>query len=115
MSFERDSDDASFDLDREADTLPGHYAEITITGHLPDPDKTPTPTRDIHFVDFKDGRSSVGVTHGPTDPSRVWVVIESEHAYLHLSMEEGTARSLAGGVSAVLETFRDVRSLIRTR
>jgi hypothetical protein len=103
-------------LPDEDDTLPP-YDEITQT----DPDCHRPPTspiprrRDVHVLDFKDGRSAATVTHGPLDPSRLWVTIENQEAYLQLSFEEGIARKLLERLLVVLATFGEVRSALDHR
>lgn len=100
--------------DADEDTLPIDYVEITITEPDveadPADDQTPVSARDVYVLDFKDGQSSVVVTHGPIDPSRVWIAFQNRDAYLHLSFEEGVIRNLAAGLRLILATFHQVRS-----
>ena len=118
MTLEREPHEAS--PEEEEDTLPQDYAEITVTepevtSELGDDEKTPIPARDVRILDFKDGHGSLSVTHGPIDPSRVWIAFQNREAYLHLSFEEGLVRRLAEGLRLVLETFHEVRSAIHQR
>lgn len=71
---------------------------------------TQVSTRDVCFLDFKDGQTGVAVTHGPIDPSRIWITLRSGQAVLRVSVEEGVGRSIAEGLARVLPTFRAVRS-----
>ena len=72
------------------------------------------PLREVRVLDFKDGRSRVDVSHGPDDPSRVWLSIENDSAYVSLSVEEGIARQIWDALGTVLARFREVRSTLRT-
>jgi hypothetical protein len=103
-------------LPDENDTLPPDE-EITLTDpDLHRPPTSPIPRRrDVHVLDFKDGRSAATVTHGPLDPSRLWVTIENQEAYLQLSFEEGIARKILERLLVVLETFGEVRSALNNR
>ncbi len=119
MTFERDPGRPRPD---DEDTLPQPYAEITITEPELTPtfdddeeEKTPGSTIDVRILDFKDGHSSVSVSHGPVDPSRVWIAFQNRNAYLHLSFEEGIVRKLADGLRTVLATFQQVRCAINER
>jgi hypothetical protein len=71
------------------------------------------PSREVCNLDFKDGRTRVTVTHGPLDPSRIWITLRSEHASVQVSIEEGVGRQIAQGLASVLPTFRSVRSRVR--
>ena len=88
-------------------------------GTMPDTrvqDLTPAEcdcSRDIQIRDFRDVNSSVTVAHGPSDPSRVWLSLNSGDTSILLSVEEGTARRLSDGLIDVLARFSKVRSSIR--
>ena len=71
------------------------------------------PRRELCFLDFKDGRTGVAVTHGPIDPSRIWITLRSGDAVLRISFEEDVGRQIAAGLASVLPTFRAVRSDLR--
>jgi len=71
------------------------------------------PTREIRFLDFKDGQTSVAVANGPVDPSRICITLRSDHAVLQVSVEESVGRAILEGLAGVLPTFRAVRSRIR--
>jgi hypothetical protein len=68
--------------------------------------------REVRVLDFKDGRSSVRVAHGPGDPSRVWLMFENQDFAVHLSVEEGIGRELERALSDVMARFRTVRCTI---
>src|SRR6266404_6642982 len=68
--------------------------------------------RDVRVLDFKDGRSSVRVAHGPGDPSRVWLMFENQEFAVHLSVEEGIARQLEQTLHEVMARFRQVRGAV---
>jgi hypothetical protein len=70
--------------------------------------------REVHILDFKDGRSEVTVAHSPNDPSRVWLSLENDRTSISLSVEEGIARRLCESLGDVLKRFRDVRSAVQT-
>jgi hypothetical protein len=68
--------------------------------------------REVRVLDFKDGRSSVRVAHGPGDPSRVWLMFENQEFAVHLSVEEGIARQLEQTLHEVMARFRQVRGTV---
>jgi hypothetical protein len=68
--------------------------------------------REVRVLDFKDGRSSVRVAHGPGDPSRVWLMFENQEFAVHLSVEEGIARQLERTLHDVMARFRQVRGTV---
>ena len=70
------------------------------------------PGREVRVLDFKDGRSTVRVAHGPGDPSRVWLMFENQEFAVHLSVEEGIARQLVQTLHEVMARFRDVRGTV---
>jgi hypothetical protein len=70
------------------------------------------PRREVRVLDFKDGRSSVRVAHGPGDPSRVWLMFENQDFAIHLSVEEGIGRELERALRDVIARFRAVRCTI---
>ena len=72
------------------------------------------PLREVHVLDFKDGRSEVNVSHSPNDPSRVWLSLENDKTSINLSVEEGIARRLWEALGDVLARFRDVRAAFHT-
>jgi hypothetical protein len=85
---------------------------------LPEPGPTPgsadrRPVRQACVVDFKSHETKVSITHGPADPSRIWIAVESPKAALHVTVEEEVGREIAEGLSRALSTFRAVRSRIR--
>jgi hypothetical protein len=93
--------DSEADLDE--DTLP----EIEFPDE-PDDDRH-APARDVRIADFKDVHSQVTVSHGPRDPSRVWLMFESDDAVIHLSVEEGIARQVFERLAEILPRFHEVR------
>jgi hypothetical protein len=70
------------------------------------------PRHEVRVLDFKDGRSSVRVAHGPGDPSRVWLIFENQEFAVHLSVEEGIARQLEQTLHEVMVRFRQVRGTV---
>ena len=70
------------------------------------------PRHEVRVLDFKDGRSSVRVAHGPGDPSRVWLMFENQEFAVHLSVEEGIARQLEQTLHEVMARFRQVRGTV---
>jgi hypothetical protein len=66
----------------------------------------------VRVLDFKDGRTSVSVSQRLSDPSRVWIALDAPAAAVHVSVEEGVARSLLKHLDEILDTFRSVRSRI---
>jgi hypothetical protein len=70
------------------------------------------PRREVRVLDFKDGRSSVRVAHGPGDPSRVWLMFENQEFAVHISVEEGIARQLEQTLHEVMARFRAVRGTV---
>lgn len=91
--------DSKPDLDE--DTLP----ELRFDD--PEEQGTQAPGRDVRIVDFKDVRTEVSVSHGPADPSRVWLMFENQDSIIHISIEEGIARRLFEWLGGVLARFRD--------
>jgi hypothetical protein len=83
---------------------------------LPEPEPAPRghtgrrPSRQACVLDFKSHDTTVRINHGPADPSRIWVVLESPTAALHVSVEEKVGRDLAAGLTRALSTFQAVRS-----
>lgn len=84
---------------------------------LPEPVPTPSghagdrsPLRQSCVLDFKSHHTTVSISHGPTDPSRIWIKVESPTAALHVSVEEKVGRDLAEGLTSALSTFQAVRS-----
>lgn len=67
MSVDSECDTAEW-LDE--DTVPGGRGGTT-------PAAVAASAREVRVLDFKDGRSQVTVSHGPTDPSRVWVALDN--------------------------------------
>ena len=95
--------------------LDDDFAEETLTDYevtTKAPADQPSQ-REICFLDFKDGRTDVTVTHGPVDPSRIWLTLRSGDAVLQVTVEEQVARKIADGLGAVLPTFRAVRADLR--
>ena len=70
------------------------------------------PRREVRVLDFRDGRSSVRVAHGPGDPSRVWLMFENQDFAVHLSVEEGIGRELERALREVMAHFRAVRCTV---
>ena len=70
-------------------------------------------SRDIQLRDFKDIGTTVTVAHGPSNPSRVWLSLNSGETSILLSVEEGTARRLSDGLIDALARFSKVRSAVR--
>ena len=70
-------------------------------------------SRDVHFLDFKDGTTDVAIAHGPVDPSRICITLRSGDSIMQVSVEEGIGREIAQGLADVLRTFREVRSRLR--
>lgn len=68
---------------------------------------------EVCFLDFKQGRTIVAVTHGPEDPSRICIALRSASAIMQVTVEEGVGRQVAEGLADVLRTFRAVRSRLR--
>ena len=91
------------------------FAEETLSENdAPAPRRdTRPPSRKVRILDFKDGRTGVAVTHGPVDPSRIWITLRSGQAVLQLSIEEGVGRKIADGLTTLLPSFRAVRSRLR--
>jgi hypothetical protein len=67
------------------------------------------PGRDVRLFDFKDGPTTIAVSHGPLDPSRIWLSLRTDTTILSLSIEEGNAQQIASGLADVLKTFKAVR------
>lgn len=86
---------------------------------LPEPEPAPhdhggrRPLRQVCVLDFKSHDTTVSVSHGPADPSRIWIVLESATATLHVSVEEKVGRDLAAGLARALSTYQAVRSGLR--
>jgi len=83
---------------------------------LPEPEPSPrsqvdrSTLRQTCVLDFKSHHTTVTITHGPIDPSRIWIAVESPTAALHVSVEEKVGRALAEGLTRALSTFQAVRS-----
>lgn len=101
------SRDIGSEPDLSEDTLP----EICVDDRADD-GRPRAPAREVRCIDFKDIYSQVDVSHGPTDPSRVWLMFESPEAVIHLSLEEGIARRLFERLGEILPRFREVRSRV---
>ena len=86
---------------------------------LPEPEPAPSshadrrPLRQACVLDFKSHDTTVSVNHGPADPSRIWIVLESPTARLHVSVEETVGRDIADGLARALSTYQAVRSGLR--
>ena len=86
---------------------------------LPEPEPTPPghadrrPLRQACVLDFKSHDTTVSVNHGPADPSRIWIVLESPTATLHVSVEEKVGRDIAAGLARARSTYQAVRSGLR--
>ena len=65
--------------------------------------------RNVQLFDFKDGPTTIAVSHGPLDPSRVWLSLRTDTTIVSLSIEEGIAQQIATGLADVLRTFKAVR------
>ena len=65
--------------------------------------------RDVRIFDFKDGPTAIAVTHGPRDPSRIWLSLRTDTTVVSLSIEEGIAQKIAAELADVLRTFKAVR------
>ena len=67
------------------------------------------PARDVQLFDFKDGSTTTAVSHGPRDPSRIWLSLRTDTTIVSLSIEEGIAQQIATGLADVLRNFKAVR------
>ena len=67
------------------------------------------PARDVQLFDFKDGPTTTAVSHGPRDPSRIWLSLRTGTTIVSLSIEEGIAQQIATGLADVLRNFKAVR------
>jgi hypothetical protein len=65
--------------------------------------------RNVQLFDFKDGPTTIAVSHGPLDPSRVWLSLRTDTTIVSLSIEEGIAQQIATGLADVLRNFKAVR------
>ncbi len=99
----------SRDADCHVDVCENTLPEVDLDDECSEPRP---PAREVRFLDFKDIYSRVDVSHGPVDPSRVWLMFESQEAVIHLSVEEGIARRLFDRLGAILPHFREVRSRV---
>jgi hypothetical protein len=91
------------------------FAELngdTLRELVPTPPLARPRSREVCFLDFKDGPTDVAVKHGPIDPSRIWITLRGERALVQISVEEGVAQQIAAGLANALPTFQAIRSRI---
>jgi hypothetical protein len=65
--------------------------------------------RNVQLFDFKDGPTTIVVSHGPLDPSRIRLSLRTDTTIVSLSIEEGIAQQMASGLADVLKNFKAVR------